>query len=110
MDATYHINEVRELIERELIFTYTGKTDDHWLSALSIRINELILHNFDKLIFLLYRLDINESNLTKLLKDHSCSDAGRLIAELIIERQIQKIKIRESFRQEDINIDENEKW
>jgi hypothetical protein len=110
MDTDYHINKVREIIELELIFTCTDKTDDHWLSALSIRINDLILNNFDKLIFVLYRLDINELNLIKLLKNYPDSDAGKLIGELIIERQLQKIKTREAFRQDDINIDENEKW
>ena len=110
MDNNYHVNKMREIIEQELSFTCTGKAYDEWLAVLSEKINDLILHNFDKLIFVLYRLDIDELKLINLLKDYPDPDAGKIIGHLIIKRQLQKIKTRESFRQNDINIDENEKW
>ncbi|MGZ8550758.1 MAG: hypothetical protein ACXWV2_08855 [Chitinophagaceae bacterium] len=74
-------------------------------------INPLIGNNFNKLISILYRLDINEPKLRKLLNDNPAEDAGIIIADLIIERQIQKIQSRESFHKKDeTGIDENEKW
>lgn len=77
---------------------------------LSQKINNLIETDFQKLVFLLYRIDINETKLMNLLKEHPDENAGNIIAELIIERQQQKIKSRQQFKQQDENIDENEKW
>jgi len=73
-------------------------------------INELIQNDFQKLISILYRLDINEEKLKHLLKENTQSDAGLIITDLIIERQIQKIKSRQQFSRRDNEIDENERW
>ena len=111
MQENFNQDEVRKIIEQEL--TFTGGSEylsDQWLSALSIRINDLILNDFDKLIYILYRLDINESKLMKLLNDHRDTDAGKLIGELIIERQSQKVLTRQSFSRDKTDIDEDEKW
>jgi len=78
--------------------------------SLSDSINDLINHDFEKLVRLLYRLDIDETKLRKTLHDHQQHNAGEMIADMIIERQLQKIKSRREFRQRDNNIDENEKW
>ena len=73
-------------------------------------INNLILHDFQKLVSLLYRIDISEEKLKYLLKENADKDAASIIADLIIERQMQKIKSKELFKQWDLDIDENEKW
>jgi hypothetical protein len=72
-------------------------------------INHLIQTDFQKLVFILYRIDVNETRLKRILKENKGEDAGRIISNLIIERQLQKIKSRKEFRQDD-DIDENEKW
>lgn len=78
---------------------------------LSQKINTLIETDFQRLVFLLYRIDINETKLKNLLKEYAEENAGNIIAELIIERQMQKIKSRQQFNQQDNNnIDENDKW
>ncbi len=77
---------------------------------LSVAINEMILSDFDKLVMLLYRLDINETKLRKILNENPSNDAGNIIADLIIERQLQKIKSRQQFSQRDNNISDEEKW
>jgi hypothetical protein len=48
--------------------------------------------------------------LKSLLKNHPDLDAGVIIADLIIERQLQKIKSRREFPTRDNNIDDSEKW
>ena len=75
-------------------------------SAIHLLINE----NFQRLISLLYRVDVSESRLKNLLKDHPDQDAGLIIADLIIERQLQKIKSRKEFDQQNNKIDEKDKW
>jgi hypothetical protein len=62
------------------------------------------------LIAVLYRLDVSEEKLKTLLKESHDVDAGIIITDLIIERQVQKIKSRQQFRSPDIDIDENEIW
>ena len=62
------------------------------------RINYLINNNFEELINLLYKIDVNEAKLKKLLKENSDSDAANIIADLIIKRQLEKIKTREQFK------------
>jgi hypothetical protein len=84
---------------------------DELRSAIADYINPLITGNFNKLISILYRLDISESKLKQLLSDNPGEDAGVIIAGLIIERQVQKIWSRQAFRSQGENsIDEEEKW
>jgi hypothetical protein len=77
--------------------------------ALIKAINDLILHDFDQLIYLLYRLDIPEAKLKSLLAEHPQEDAAKMIAALIIERQLQKQQSREKYKQQD-DIPEDERW
>ncbi len=79
-------------------------------TELATYINNLILENFDQLISLLYRLDVSEQKLKILLKENSEADAGKLIATLIIERQIQKIKSRQEHQRDKNMMDDEEKW
>lgn len=71
--------------------------DDLIIQQLADYINNLILTNFERLVQLLYRIDVNEAKLKYLLKENPAEDAGRIIALLIIERQIQKIKFKKEL-------------
>lgn len=77
---------------------------------LALQINHLINYDFEKLVFYLYRIDVDENKMKQLLELKEGENAAGLIAELIIERQSEKIKSRRQFNQRDNNIDENEKW
>jgi hypothetical protein len=55
---------------------------------LSASINQLIQNNFEKLVSLLYRIDVSEKKLKNLLQDHANENAGKIIAQLIIERLV----------------------
>ena len=77
---------------------------------LSVHINHLINSDFEKLVSLLYRIDVSELKLKSLLQQNTGENAGGIIADLIIERQLQKIKSRQQFSKRDNNISEEEKW
>jgi hypothetical protein len=77
-------------------------------SALAEHINYLITHDFNKLVAILYRIDINEKLLRTKLETEE-KDAGAVIAEMIIERQIQKSQTKQEFRSDD-NISGEDKW
>jgi len=86
-----------------------GMSMDELKKLLADYINPLISNNFHKLISILYRVDINESKLRKLLTDNPAQDAGMIIAELIIERQLQKIKTKKENKSNN-TISEDDKW
>jgi hypothetical protein len=77
---------------------------------LAFHINNLINQDFEKLVFYLYRIDVDELKMKYLLDQKEGENAAGLIADLIIDRQLQKIKSRQQFSQRDNNIDESEKW
>jgi hypothetical protein len=73
------------------------------------KINQLILNDFSKLVLLLYKVDVNENKLKQSIKENQGTDAAEIIVDLIIERQLQKIKTREEFKPGN-DIPENERW
>lgn len=60
-------------------------------------LNEFIKNDFSKVVQLLYRIDVSEHKLKKVLQENPESDAATLIADLIIERLAAAKKARESF-------------
>lgn len=72
-------------------------------------INYLLVNDFDKLIQLLYRIDIDEHKLKSMIAVNTGSDSASIIAEQIIQRQIQK-SITRKHSNPGTAIDENDKW
>ena len=70
---------------------------------LSSHINFLIQSDFQKLVSILYRVDVSESKLKHLLKENQGLDTANIITDLIIERQLQKIKSRQEHRNDKNN-------
>lgn len=77
---------------------------------LAARINYLITNDFTQLVQILYRIDVSEQKLKSLLKQNPDEDAGRIIAALVIERQLEKIRSREQFKKGAEDINESDKW
>ncbi|HJV20400.1 MAG TPA: hypothetical protein VJ552_11025 [Sediminibacterium sp.] len=73
-------------------------------------INDLILHDFEKLVFVLYRIDVNEAKIKSLLATKTDTNAAELIADAIIERLKQKKAAKEIFKQHNHIESEEEKW
>ncbi len=83
--------------------------DKLFFDKLAGYINDLVVNDFDYLLSLLYRIDVDEKKIRDLLATQKESDAGELIAHLIVERQEQKIRSKEQFKPP-TNIPEEEKW
>jgi hypothetical protein len=60
-------------------------------------INDCINHDFNKLVQLLYRIDVSENKLKTILQSHPNEDAANLIAAVIIERLAATKAARASF-------------
>jgi hypothetical protein len=100
------IPEINQSLEISLPDTISAKELKEKLVA---HINHLINHDFEKLVFYLYRIDVNETKMKHLLDQREGENAAELIADLIIERQLQKIKSRKETRGNK-DIPDDEKW
>lgn len=76
---------------------------------LTQHINHLINTDFDKLVYYLYRIDVDEDKMRSLLSKTAGENAAELIAALIIERQLQKITSRKNSANS-TDIPDEEKW
>jgi hypothetical protein len=79
--------------------------EDALETQLAEKINTLIQDDFGALVQLLYRIDVPEQKLRRMLEANNGEDAGRLIARLIMERQWQKIESRRQYRQDNADHD-----
>ncbi len=84
-------------------------TEAELTAALAEHINYLINTNFEKLVNILYRIDVNENKLKELLSKSHEENTATIIAKAVIKRQLQKIKLREQYGSAANNSDE-EKW
>ena len=62
-------------------------------------INYLIINDFEKLIYSLYRIDVSEVKIKNLLINKSDTSAAELIADAVIERQLEKKASKEKYKQ-----------
>lgn len=74
------------------------------------KINELINNDFQKLVSILYRMDVSEIKLKQLLNENPGTNAALIITDLMIERQAEKIRSRQQFSKRNENISDDEKW
>lgn len=65
---------------------------------LSGKIAELLDKDYEKLINILYRIDVNEKKLNELFGSKNRDSIPSRLADLIIERQLQKINFRNMYR------------
>lgn len=73
-------------------------------------INILINKDFHALVQLLYRIDVNEKKIKACLQQNKHTDSASIIADLIIERQLQKIESRKQFSEDKNQENNEEKW
>lgn len=66
---------------------------------LTEKVAELAEKNFDKLLNSLYRMDINEEKLHNVLYTKEKDEIPSMIADLIIERQVQRVRTQILYRE-----------
>ena len=71
------------------------------LYQVSPHIAKLIESNYQKLLNLLYRIDVNESKISAIVNDTTVSSLSEAIADLVIKRELQKIVIRRHYSSKD---------
>ncbi len=69
----------------------------------------MIADNFESLVQLLYQVDVPEKEV-KLLLQQPHTDAGLLLAGILLERQQQKATWRKRFSTNNNDIPEQDRW
>jgi hypothetical protein len=83
--------------------------EDSRFLRLAQLLNEAVLYDFDNVVRLLYRVDVFEKKLKAALAE-SATDAGTVIARLLLEREKEKVESRKKYRQPDEDIPEDDRW
>jgi hypothetical protein len=73
-------------------------------------INNLINKDFQALVQLLYRVDVDEKKIRLYLGQSKNEDSASILADMIIERQLQKIESRKNFGASNNNESDEERW
>ncbi len=64
---------------------------------LADRLGDLINNDFDTFVNTLYRIDIDEQKVKKIIAEHPFEEVKIMISEMIIQRQLQKIITRKQY-------------
>lgn len=83
-DSLIPVNEVENIIR--------------FKEYLTGRLTFLLENKYDTLMNILYRIDVNEEKLAKLFSETNRDSIPETLSELIIERQLQKVKMRQQYR------------
>lgn len=66
---------------------------------LTEKLAEMLDSNFNLLVNTLYRIDISENKFSELFSGKDRNNIPEKLADLIIERQIQKIRFRQQYKE-----------
>jgi hypothetical protein len=97
------IQDVSELVIRD--FSLEEKRDalisndmQEFRGKLRNLINHMLDNDFERLLVAMYRLDINEHRFKMALSDLNTLNVAQDIADLVIEREMQKVLTRRKYR------------
>ncbi|MCW8814143.1 MAG: hypothetical protein OQJ93_10680 [Ignavibacteriaceae bacterium] len=101
------VNEIVRFVEKDFLISddkslipSTDSTSlEEFRKYLTDKLRLLLDEKFDMLVNILYRIDINEKKLSELFSGQNRDFIPASLADLIIERQLQKIKLRKLYKE-----------
>ncbi len=101
------VESITKVIEKDftlqdsdsLIPSIDVSTLEEFREYLTGKVAYLLDNNYNELINTLYRIDVNESKLRELFSGKTKQNIPGTLADLIIERQLQKIRIRQKYKE-----------
>lgn len=79
-------------------------------TTLAAAIRVLLDRDLNKLISALYRMDVAEKQVAVCLEQTSLDDAALALANLVIDRQMEKLRSRAENHQPERPIPDDERW
>jgi len=101
------VNEIVKIVEKDflvsgdvsLVPSSDLNTLEEFRSYLTAKLKFLLEEKFETLVNVLYRIDISEEKLSELFSVQNKDNIPASLANLIIERQLQKVKLRNLYKQ-----------
>jgi len=91
------IRETSQIITRDFDIQYSD-TIEEMKRILSLRIEELLFSNVEKLVNILYRVDVGQKRIDDIFSSTDQTEIPYQIADAIVERQLNKIKTRNYYK------------
>ncbi|MFI5237152.1 MAG: hypothetical protein ACHQLA_04380 [Ignavibacteriales bacterium] len=106
-DEQKQVAEVTRFVEKDFLISENKSlipsTDivslEEFRKYLTEKLKFLLDDKFDTLVNILYRIDISEKKLSQLFSGNNRDSLPGNLADLIIERQLQKIKLRKLYKE-----------
>lgn len=102
------IVSAKEMLEKQLDVNYTEKhlvSREALIAWLSAHIVYMLQHEMEKLLQLLYRIDVNEKKVKAAFAQSNPGMIAPAIAELILDRELQKAQSRFAHKNKDAHED-----
>ena len=77
-----------------------GADSESLLAALTERVGQMIEHDLNRFLTAMYTLDVSEARVSEALGHADRGRSARAIAELILERELEKIESRRLYERE----------
>lgn len=98
-----YLPDVIELLSRDLeVSSHDDISEDEFISMIADRVAYLEKHDKDLLLSYLYRLDIDQHAINKVLRVSNIIPPHQSLAILIYRRQLQRVKTKRSIKVEPI--------
>ena len=101
------VKEIVKFVEKDFLISEKDSlvpaTDiaslEEFKKYLTGKLKVLLDNKFDTLVNILYKIDINEKKLSELFSGTNRDNIANVLADLIIERQMQKIRLRKLYKE-----------
>ena len=101
------VNEIEKFVEKDFFVSGGNSLIPHadlasmeeFKKYLTGKLKLLLDEKFDQLVNILYRIDISEKKLSELFSAKNKDYIPASLANLIIERQLQKVKLRKLYKE-----------
>ncbi|MEZ4916555.1 MAG: hypothetical protein R2836_06170 [Chitinophagales bacterium] len=89
--------QIQNTLSLRADLTEAVKNEEQLLKLVEQYVQELIDTDFEKLLLVLYRLDVSEKKVKQALEINGAEKASNSIAKLILEREKEKAETRKNF-------------
>jgi len=98
-DTAEQIKKDFEIFSESITFSGNPKTAyDELKSQIEPVISKLMNNNYERLLSVLYRIDVNEKSISEEIYRRNDEEPSSIITDLIIERELKKVIIRNYFK------------
>jgi hypothetical protein len=106
-EGKQQVEEVTRSVEKDFLISENNSlipsTDiaslGEFRKYLTEKLKLLLDDKFDTLVNILYRIDISENKLSQLFSGNNKDSIPTTLADLIIDRQLQKIRLRKLYKE-----------